>query len=133
MKKFFKSFGYAFLGIITALKKERNLKIHFIAMIIVIIFGIVLRITKMEWIICIILFASVISLEMVNTAIENVVDLVTEEQNPKAKIAKDTAAGAVLISAVSAAIIGLVIFIPKFILILMKRHFLVNELKTFNY
>ena len=61
------------------------------------------------------LFGFVISLEMVNTAIENVVDLVTLEKNPKAKIAKDVAAGAVLVSAISAAIIGLIIFVPKII------------------
>ena len=60
-----------------------------------------------------ILFGLVISLELVNTAIENVVDLVTMEKKPKAKIAKDVAAGAVLVSAIFSAIIGLIIFIPK--------------------
>ena len=112
-KRLINSFKYAFEGIYTGLKTERNMKIHFIIVILVIIFGIILKISKMEWIICIILFAFVISLELINTAIENTVDLITQEKNPKAKIAKDVAAGAVLISAIASAIIGLIIFVPK--------------------
>lgn len=113
MKEFIKSFQYAIEGIIVAIKKERNLKIHICIMVSVIICGFIFKISTTEWIICIILFGLVISLELVNTAIENVVDLVTLEKNPKAKIAKDVAAGAVLISAIASAIIGLIIFIPK--------------------
>lgn len=112
-KRLINSFKYAFEGIMTALKSEQNLKIHILMMILVIIFGIILKISKIEWIICIILFGFVISLELVNTAIENTVDLVTMEKNPKAKIAKDVSAAAVLIAAVTSAIIGLIIFIPK--------------------
>lgn len=66
-----------------------------------------------EWCICLTLFGLVMALELVNTSIEAVVDLVTEERKPLAKIAKDTAAGAVLIAAIMAAIIGCVIFVPK--------------------
>lgn len=113
MKKLINSFKYAFEGIITGIKEENNMKIHIIIMLLVIILGIVLKISKIEWIICIILFGFVISLELVNTAIENTVDLITIEKNPKAKIAKDLAAGAVLIAAITAAIIGLIIFVPK--------------------
>ena len=82
-------------------------------MILVIICGFIFKINTIEWIICIILFGLVISLELVNTAIENAIDLVTLEKKPKAKIAKDVAAGAVLISAIVSAIIGFMIFIPK--------------------
>lgn len=114
-KKMKNSFKYAIEGIYTAIKKERNMKIHFLMMLLVIIFGIIFNITKTEWIICIILFGFVISLELLNTAIENAVDLITIEKNPIAKIAKDTAAGAVLIAAITSAIIGLIIFIPKII------------------
>ena len=89
----YKSFGYAFQGIYTCISKERNMKIH--------------------WCICLTLFGLVMALELVNTSIEAVVDLVTEERKPLAKIAKDTAAGAVLIAAIMAAIIGCVIFVPK--------------------
>ena len=113
-KKIINSFKYAFEGIFTAFKAEKNMKIHFIIMLLVIILGIMLKISSVEWIICIILFGFVISLELVNTAIENTVDLITQEKNPKAKIAKDVAAGAVLISAITAAVIGLIIFVPKF-------------------
>ena len=116
MKKFIKSFKYAFEGIFTGIKKERNMKIHISIMILVIIFGILLKINKVEWIICITLFGLVISMELINTAIENTVDL-TKEKNEQAKIAKDVAAGAVLISAIAAAIIGLMIFVPKISLI----------------
>lgn len=113
MRDFIKSFQYAIEGIIIAIKKERNLKIHICIMVLVIICGFIFKISTTEWIICIILFGLVISLELVNTAIENTVDLVTLEKNSKAKIAKDVAAGAVLVSAIASAIIGLIIFIPK--------------------
>ena len=95
------------------LKEEQNIKIHIIIMIFVIIAGFYFEIDRIEWIICILLFGMVISLELVNTAIENTVDLAMPEKNQKAKIAKDVAAAAVLVSAVVAAIIGCMIFIPK--------------------
>ncbi|MGN0204907.1 MAG: diacylglycerol kinase family protein [Coprococcus sp.] len=109
----YKSFGYAFEGIFTCIRKERNMKIHCIFMIMVIIAGMVLDLSVTEWCICLILFGLVTALELVNTAVEAVVDLVTEERKPLAKTAKDTAAGAVLIAAIMAAIIGCIIFIPK--------------------
>ena len=117
MKKFLRSFKYALEGIFTGLKEEQNMKIHIAIMILVIIFGILLKISKIEWIICIALFGLVISMELINTAIENTVDLITKEKNEQAKIAKDVAAGAVLVSAIASAIIGLIIFVPKVILI----------------
>mgnify|MGYP000131484335 CR=1 FL=1 len=89
------------------------MKIHCVAMVCVVIVGFVFHITPVEWCICLTLFALVMALEMVNTAVEAVVDLVTEERHPLAKIAKDTAAGAVLIAAIMAAIVGLIIFVPK--------------------
>lgn len=112
-KNIINSFKYAFEGIFTSLKTEKNMKVHFIIMILVIILGIILKISKIEWIICIILFGFVISLELINTAIENTVDLITTEINPKAKIAKDVSAGAVLVAAITAVIVGLIIFVPK--------------------
>lgn len=111
----YRSFGYAFQGIWTVIRGERNMKIHCFATVCVIIAGILLHISKMEWFICLILFGLVMSLEMINTSIESVVDLVTKERKPLAKKAKDTAAGAVLVCAIAAAIIGLIIFIPKII------------------
>ena len=107
-----RSFGYAFEGIWTGIKKERNMKIHCLAVILVTAAGIAFGISATEWCICLLLFGMVVSLELVNTAVEAVVDLVTEEKKPLAKIAKDTAAGAVLFTAIMAVIIGCVIFIP---------------------
>ena len=107
-----RSFGYAFEGIRTGILKERNMKIHCLAVILVTAAGTFLGLSAVEWCICLLLFALVISLELVNTAVEAVVDLVTEERKPLAKIAKDTAAGAVLFDSLAAVIIGCIIFIP---------------------
>ena len=119
MKKIRNSFKYAIEGIWTAFKTERNMKIHIFIMILVIIAGIILKINKSEWIICIILFAIVIGSELFNTSIETIVDMVMPEKNEKAKIAKDVSAGAVLVVAIGAAIIGLVIFVPRILNILI--------------
>ena len=107
----YKSFGYAFQGIFTCIRKERNMKIHCMVAALVVIVGLILGISVTEWCICLGLFG--MALELVNMAVEAVVDLVTEERHPLAKIAKDTAAGAVLIAAIMAAIVGLIIFVPK--------------------
>lgn len=112
-KKLRNSFKYAFEGIGEALKTEQNLKIHFFIMIAVITAGLVFKINAMEWIACVILFGLVISLELINTAIETTVDIAMPEKNEKAKLAKDVAAGAVLISAIMAIVVGLIIFLPK--------------------
>lgn len=114
-KRLIHSFKYAGTGIFTSLKKEKNMKIHFFAMILVIILGIIFQISSTEWIACIILFAGVIGTEMLNTAIETVVDMVTPYKNSKAKIAKDVAAGGVLVWAIASVFIGGIIFIPKII------------------
>ena len=108
------------------MKTERNVKIHITIMILVIIAGIVLKINTQEWIICIILFGLVISLELVNSAIEATVDIAMPEINEKAKVAKDVAAGAVLVSAIASAIIGLIIFIPKVIAFCTNMQILKN-------
>lgn len=112
-KRLRNSFKYAFEGIGEAWKKEQNLKIHFIIMFLVIIAGFVFKITITEWLICLLLFALVISLELINTAIETTVDIAMPEINEKAKYAKDIAAGAVLFSAIISVIVGLIIFLPK--------------------
>ena len=119
MKKIRNSFKYAIEGIWTSFKTERTMKIHIFIMILVIIAGIILKINKSEWIICIILFAIVIGSELFNTSIETIVDMVMPEKNEKAKIAKDVSAGAVLVVAIGAAIIGLVIFVPRILNILI--------------
>lgn len=109
----YQSFGYAFQGIFTCVRKERNMKIHCVVAVFVVIAGVILKISAIEWCICLALFGLVMALEHVNTAVEAVVDMVTEEYHPLAKVAKDTAAGAVLIAAIMAAIAGCIIFLPK--------------------
>ena len=114
-KKLINSFKYAIEGIISSFKTERNMKIHVLAMIVVIALGLFFKLNKVEWCFIIIAIASVISAELFNTAIETVVDIVSPERNPKAKLAKDIAAGAVLVVAICAAIIGFIVFGPKVI------------------
>ena len=114
-KKIINSFKYAIDGVKSALTTERNLKIHLVFMILVIIFGIFFKISLLEWLICFTLFGLVIGAELFNTAIEIVVDLAMPKINQKAKLAKDISAGAVLITAIFASIIGFIIFIPKLI------------------
>lgn len=115
MKSLLNSFKYAIEGIIANLKTERNLKIHFFISILVILFGFILKINLYEWIICIILFGLVISLELMNTSFEKLVDLCMPDINPKAKFIKDTAAASVFVSAIISLIIGIIIFLPKII------------------
>ena len=107
------SFSYAFRGIFDGIKNERNMMIHYSAVVLVVVFGVTLKLTITEWAICLILCGMVIALEQVNTAIEAVVDLVTDEKKELARLAKDTAAGAVLVAAITAAIVGVLIFFPK--------------------
>ncbi len=109
----YKSFGYAFSGILETVRRERNMKIHCAAGALVILFGFFLRISLIQWCICLGLCALVMSLELVNTALEAVVDLACQEVHPLAKKAKDAAAGAVLTAAIFAAIVGCLIFLPK--------------------
>ncbi|MBS4173573.1 diacylglycerol kinase family protein [Bacillus sp. FJAT-49736] len=108
-----KSFSYAVQGIIHGLSKERNFKIHIIAAILAICTSFILKISIVEWLFIIVSIFSVFTLELVNSAIERVVDLVTVEQHPLAKQAKDLAAGAVFVCAIMSVIIACVIFLPK--------------------
>lgn len=115
LKRFFKSFSYSIDGLKYAYKYEQSMFIHITMLCFVIIFGLILRISKIEWIICIILCGLVIATELINTSIEAVVDLTCPKIHPLAKIAKDTASAAVFVFAITAAISGVIIFIPKII------------------
>ena len=112
-KKLVNSFKYAGEGFVKSFKTEKNMKIHIFIMILVILLGFIFKINVSEWMICIILFSIVIAGELFNTAIETVVDIIMPQKNEKAKIAKDVAAGAVLILAIGSVIAGGMIFIPK--------------------
>lgn len=109
------SFKYALTGVIAALKEEPNLKFHFVVGLLVIVFSIILKISKEDWIVIVFLLGFVISLELTNTAIEAVVDEFTDKQHPGAKLAKDISAGAVLVAATTSAILGIIIFLPYII------------------
>jgi len=113
MIKRIRSFGYAFKGIKAVFGKEANMNIHLIMAGLVVICGFLFSISATEWMLCVLCFGLVISLEMINSAIENLVDLVSPEKNKLAGRAKDIAAGAVLVAAICAAIVGLIIFVPK--------------------
>lgn len=107
------SFRLAFIGIISAVKKERNLRIHLCFTALVILLGFVFHISVQNWMFLSIAIGLVICMELMNTALERVVDLVTEKYHPLAKQAKDIAAGAVLFAAVIALIIGMFVFVPE--------------------
>lgn len=113
LKSLGNSFRYAGQGVWSSFKSERNMKIHVLMMIFVVIFGFLLDISLGEWIVCIILFSLVIGAELFNTAIEAVVDMISLEKSSQAKLAKDISAGAVLVFAIASAIVGLIIFVPK--------------------
>lgn len=106
------SFKYAFSGIWTALKDEPNLKFHFLAALGVVILAWYFGLSKAEWLVILLTIGIVISLELTNAAIEEVVDSLVNTEHPSAKIAKDVAAGAVLVSAITAVVVGLLIFLP---------------------
>jgi diacylglycerol kinase (ATP) len=108
------SFNNAFEGVIYAIKTQRNIRLHFIATGGVLILSLLLQLTKLEFLILIITIAFVIVTEMINTALEVTVDLITQEYHPLAAIIKNVAAGAVLVAAIIALIVGYLIFVPKF-------------------
>lgn len=110
-----KRFLYPIQGFITLLKKDVNFMIHLIAAILVVMFSFYFQITKIEWLFVIIAIFSVLFMEVINTSVEYVVDLVTEDYHELAKHAKDTAAFAVLLSSIMSAIIGIIIFMPYII------------------
>ena len=114
-KRFFKSFTYAFEGIKTACKTEQNFLFDALFAVLTIIIGFILKLSVVEFSIVLIAIGLVISLELINTAIEYTVDMAMPEIHPLAKAAKDIASGAVLISAILALIVGLIIYLPKFI------------------
>ncbi|MCR6505430.1 MULTISPECIES: diacylglycerol kinase family protein [Bacteroides] len=111
-KKQLRSFGYAWKGIRCCVGKEQNLSFHLIVTVLTIIAGFLLDITRTDWMIVILCIGVVIAAELFNTAIEKLVDLVSPERHPIAGQVKDIAAGAVLVCAATAAIIGLIVFIP---------------------
>ncbi|MBC8488665.1 MAG: diacylglycerol kinase family protein [Bacteroidetes bacterium] len=115
VKKRLLSFKYAFRGIGFMIQTQHNARIHLIATIIVIFLGVTLKVSLTEW--CLLIFAIgiVLSSELFNTSIEFLTDLLSPEYQKRAGMVKDIAAGAMLISAITSAIIGLIVFLPRVI------------------
>jgi diacylglycerol kinase (ATP) len=108
-----KSFIYAWQGLAEIIRKQHNFWIHLSVAGIVIVFGLVVGIAVQEWLAIILVIGFVLSAETMNTALEYFVDLVSPKYHELAGKVKDIAAGAVLIAAITAVIIGLIVFIPK--------------------
>ncbi len=113
IERYIKSFFHAIDGIVYTTLHEHNMIIMILATIVVVVAGFVFSISTSEWLFCVAIIGAVMASEMINTAIEAVVDLVSPEIHPLAKIAKDTAASASLILSIAAFIGALIIFLPK--------------------
>ncbi|MFA4966530.1 MAG: diacylglycerol kinase [Thermoleophilia bacterium] len=107
------SFNWAFNGIVHALRHERNMWVHFAIAGLVLLGGLFFALTRLEVIALLVAISFVLITEMLNTAVEHVVDLITDEEDPRARIAKDVAAGAVLIAAVNAVAVAYLVFYDK--------------------
>lgn len=113
MNRHILSFGHAFDGLAWAIKTQPNFRVHILVSLFVIAIGYFLRVRAFEWLILILTITLGIVIELINTAVEATTDLLVSHHNQFAKVAKDTAAAAMLIYAVGASIVGLMIFVPK--------------------
>jgi diacylglycerol kinase len=117
---FLASFRYAYAGLVYCFRTQRNFRIHIAISILAALVGLVVGLSWVEWAVVVILVVVVLSAEMVNTMVEALVDLVTQEYQPLAGVAKDVAAGVVLLSAVGAVAVGALIFLPKIVALFVK-------------
>jgi diacylglycerol kinase len=115
LKKRLNSFRYAFSGIATLFRSEPNAKIHLALTMLVVAGGFFFRLDTKEWSIIVLAIVAVLSAEAFNTAIEQLTDLVSPDYHPLAGKAKDLSAGAVLLVAIGAALVGVIIFLPKIV------------------
>lgn len=115
-----RAFRYAFAGVWYLFSTQRNAQIHLILGTLAIGLGWVLQIARWEWAVLVVMIGLVIALEGMNTAIEAAVDVATQEYHPIARVAKDVAAGAVLIAAIAAVVLGCIIFLPHLWLVLQQ-------------
>ncbi|MDD3270029.1 MAG: diacylglycerol kinase family protein [Syntrophomonadaceae bacterium] len=113
--KFLASFSHALAGIVYAFISERNMRIHGLAAIIVVSMGCILHLQRLEWGLLFLTIFMVLVAETINTAVEINIDLITEDYHPLARLAKNLAAGAVLLTAINALIMAIIIFGPYFL------------------
>lgn len=118
IKKLINSFGYAFEGIVLAFKYNRNVRIDFVAAFLVIIASIYFKVNAFEMGILGVMILLVICAEMINTAIEEMINLLVNEHRQEAKIAKDVSAGMVLLTAMGSIIVGVLVFTPHILKLL---------------
>lgn len=111
--KIFQSFGYAFAGLFFVARTQRNFRIHLSITLLTLIAGLFLGLSMLEWAVLGVMVIVVLAAEMTNTMVEALVDLVSPEYHPLAKVSKDVAAGVVLLTAIGAIVVGLLIFGPK--------------------
>lgn len=109
------SFSFALKGIQHTFKYERNMKIHTAISFVVVLLGFLYRLSSLEWLFILFAIGGVLTLELINTAVERTVDLFSKDVHPLAKQAKDAAAAAVLVYAALSVIVGCIIFLPKII------------------
>jgi diacylglycerol kinase (ATP) len=107
------SFNHAFQGLVYAVRHQRNMRIHMAVALIVLVASIFLNVSRLELVIIFATIAFVLMAELMNTAIEALVDIVTEEYDPRAKVAKDLAAGAVLIAAINALVVAYLVLADR--------------------
>lgn len=113
IKKFTESFNHAIEGVIYTVRTQRNMKIHLVAAILVLVFSLFFNLSKLEMVILMMTITSVIVLELINTAIEATIDVLANYYHPLAKIAKNVSAGAVLVAAANAVVVGYLLFFDK--------------------
>jgi len=123
IKAFFKAFTYAFSGIVQGIKSERNIRFHLCAAVTVLWLMQFYELDVSEKCIIFLCIGSVIAAELLNTAVENAVDLHGSERTPRGKAAKDCAAGAVLVMSVSAAVCGIAIFLDRAVIREIANYF----------
>ena len=121
------SFNYAIEGVIHVLRRERNMRVHFLLATVILVLAFAYDVTRVELMALLIAISFVLIAEMINTAVEEMIDLSTKGYDPRAKIAKDVAAGAVLVASVVAATIGYLVFIDR---IRSPSYHLVNEVRA---
>lgn len=115
IKKRIKSFSYAFAGLKVLFREEHNSWIHAVAAVLAVAMGFLFRISPMEWIAVVIVIGMVFAAEIINSSIERTADFVKAERDDRKRDIKDLGAAAVLVCAIAAAVVGIIIFIPKII------------------